>query len=149
MEYSKVVELYEKIEATTKRLAKTYEISELLKKVSADDLARIVLLVQGRIFPPWDERKIGVASRLIMKAVSVAAGIDAKKVEDEWRKTGDLGEAAKNLVGKKKQETLFTAKLSVKKVFENLQKIASIEGKGAVDRKLDLIKELLTSAKPN
>jgi len=148
MEYSKLVELYEKLESNTKRLAKTYEISELLKTVSADDLGKIVLLVQGRIFPPWDERKIGVASRLIMKAISVSAGIDAKKVEDEWRKTGDLGEAAKNLVGKKKQATLFSAKLTVKKVFENIQKVASIEGKGAVDRKLDLINELLTSAQP-
>ena len=148
MEYSKLVELYEKLESNTKRLAKTHEISELLKKVHADDLGRILLLVQGRIFPPWDERKIGVASRLIMKAISVSAGIDAKKVEDEWRKTGDLGDAAKNLVGKKKQATLFSSKLTVKKVFENIQKVASIEGKGAVDRKLDLINELLTSAQP-
>ncbi len=149
MEYSKLIELYEKLESNTKRLAKTYEISELLKKVPSDDLPRIILLVQGKIFPPWDERKIGVASRLIMKAVSIAAGIDAKKVEDEWRKTGDLGDAAKNLVGKKKQATLFSATLTVKKVFENIQKVAGIGGKGAVDRKLDLIKELLTSAKPN
>ena len=148
MEYSKLVELYEKLESTSKRLEKTYEISELLKKVPSEDLPCIVLLVQGRIFPPWDERKIGVASRLILKAVSIAAGVEAKKVEDEWRKTGDLGEAAKNLIGKKKQATLFSSTLSVKKVFGNIQKVAGIEGKGAVDRKLGLIKEILASAKP-
>jgi len=148
MEYSKLVELYEKLESNTKRLAKTYEISELLKEVPSDDLQIILLMVQGRIFPPWDERKIGVASRLILKAISVSAGVETKKVEDEWKKTGDLGQVAFNLVGKKKQATLFSAELSVKKVFDNIQKIASIEGKGAVDRKLSLIKELLTSAKP-
>ena len=146
MEYSKLVELYEKLESNTKRLAKTYEISELLKEVPSEDLHVILLMVQGRIFPPWDERKIGVASRLILKAISVSAGVETKKVEDEWKKTGDLGQVAFNLVGKKKQATLFSAELSVKKVFDNIQKIASIEGKGAVDRKLSLIKELLTSA---
>jgi len=148
MDYSKLVELYEKLESNTKRLAKTYEISEVLKKVPVEDLGKIMLLVQGRIFPPWDERKIGVATRLIMKSISISAGIDINKVEDEWKKTGDLGDTAKNLVGNKKQATLFSSKLTVKKVFENIQKVASIEGKGAVDRKLDLINELLTSAKP-
>ena len=148
MEYSKLVELYEKLESTTKRLVKTKDISEFIKDVPGEDLGRIVLLVQGRIFPAWDERKIGVASRLVMKAISKATGVETKKVEDEWRKLGDLGEVAKKLVGKKKQATLFSTKLTVKKVFENINNIAGVEGKGAVDRKLGLITELLTSADP-
>lgn len=149
MEYSKLAELYTKLEATTKRLVKIHEISELLRKVPEDDLGRIALLLQGKVFPPWDERNIGVASRLILKAISVAAGVETKHAEDEWRKTGDLGETAKNLLGSKKQATLFTTELTVKKVFENIRKVAKAEGKGAVERKLSLIKELLTSAKPD
>lgn len=148
MDYSKLVELYEKLDSTTKRLVKTKEISKFLKEVPEQDLGIIVLLVQGRIFPAWDERNIGVASRLVMKAVSKATGVETKKVEDEWRNLGDLGEVAKKLVAKKKQATLFSSKLTVKKVFENIENIAKIEGKGSVDRKLGLITELLTSAEP-
>ena len=39
--------------------------------------------------------------------------------------------------------------LTVKKVFSNLRKLAEESGSGSVDRKLQLIAELLTSAKGN
>ncbi|MBW2989374.1 ATP-dependent DNA ligase [Candidatus Woesearchaeota archaeon] len=148
MEYSKLAGIYEQMEKTTKRLEKTHILSEFLKKTSLDDLPIIALLVQGKLFPNWDENKIGVASRLILKAINTATGISSSKVELEWKKTGDLGIVAENLVKRKKQSTLFSSSLSVKKVFENLRKLAGLEGIGAVDKKIKLIAELLTSAKP-
>ena len=51
MRYSQLVGLYEKLEATTKRLEKTYHISEFLKKASKEDLDILMLLMQGRVFP--------------------------------------------------------------------------------------------------
>jgi len=148
MQYKTLVETYEKLEATSKRLEKTNIIAQLLKKTSLDDLQIVALLLQGKIFPGRDESKIGVASRLIIKSINVASGIDNKKIEDEWRKTGDLGKVAENLIGKKSQATLFSRDLSVKKVFENLRKLAELEGIGTVDKKIKLVAELLTSASP-
>ena len=49
----------------------------------------------------------------------------------------------------KKQGTLFSKPLTVKKVLENLKKLPELKGKGTVDKKLSLISELLTSAKSN
>src|SRR3989338_6944645 len=46
----------------------------------------------------------------------------------------------------KKIETLLSQPLTIIKVLENLQKTASLEGDGTVDRKIQLIAELLTSA---
>jgi len=149
MKYSELAGVYEQLEKTSKRLEKTEIISELLKRTSAEDLEIITLLIEGRIFPNWDEREIGVASRSIIKAISAASGINALKVEDEWRKTGDLGIAAERLIKTKKQTTLHFQELTVKKVFDNLRKLAELEGLGTVDRKIQLIAELLTSAKPN
>ncbi len=148
MKYSLLVELYGKLEATSKRLEKTYLISEFLKKTPETDLPHITLLLQGRIFPAWDDNTIGVASRLVLKAINVATGIDQPKIEKEWKKTGDLGDTTTNLVGKKKQRTLFSKSLMVKKVFDNLRKLPEIEGEGTVDKKVQLIAELLTSAEP-
>ena len=148
MQYSKLVEVYEQLEATSKRLEKTFIISALLKQVPESEVQHIVLLLQGKVFPVWDESKIGVAARLILKAISVATGIKADEVEKEWKKTGDLGETAKELISKKRQQTLFSHPLSVKKVFDNLQKLPSIEGMGSVEKKIGLIAELLTSSKP-
>ena len=149
MQYKKLVGVYEDLEKTTKRLGKTYIISELLKQTSTEDLPTIMLLLEGRLFPNWDNRETGVASRIILKAISTASGIEANKVEKEWKKTGDLGIVAENLIKTKKQATLHIQELTVKKVFINLRKLAELEGSGTVGKKIQLIAELLTSAKPN
>jgi len=148
MEYRELVEVYKKLESTTKRLEKTSIISGLLKKTSTDELSVIMMLLQGRIYPPWDERKIGVASRLVLKAINIASGIDVNKIEEEWKQSGDLGLTAEKIISGKKQVTLFSSSLDVKKVFDNLIKLSSMEGEGAVDQKVKLIAELLTNASP-
>src|SRR3989338_3007319 len=84
----------------------------------------------------------------MLKSLSVATGISIEKIENEWKKHGDLGLVAEVLVKTKKQATLHSAKLTVKKVFDNIRKLAELEGEGTVDRKTQLIAELLTSAKP-
>ena len=148
MEYSKLVDIYEQLNKTTKRLEKTHIISEFLKDVSVDDIEHVMLLLEGRVFPSYDAREIGVASRLMLKSLSVATGISADKIENEWKKQGDLGLVAEALVKTKKQVTLGSTKLTVEKVFNNLRKLAELEGEGTVERKTQLIAELLTSAKP-
>ena len=149
MQYSKLVEVYEKLEATTKRLESTHIISEFLKDVSIDDLGTTILLLEGRIFPRWDEREMGIASKTILKAIGVATGESKERINSEWKNTGDLGTVSYNLIKKKKQSTLGYHELTVKKVLKNLRDLATIEGVGSVDKKIQLIAELLTSAKPS
>src|SRR3989344_7594326 len=148
MEYSKLVDVYEQLNKTTKRLEKTHIISEFLKEVGLDDIEHVMLLLEGRIFPNYDAREIGVAARLMLKSLSIATGISIDKIENEWKKQGDLGLVAEIIIKTKKQATLHSAKLTVKKVFDNIRKLAELEGEGTVDRKTQLIAELLTSAKP-
>ena len=148
MEYSKLVDIYEQLNKTTKRLEKTHIIAEFLKEVSIYDMEQVMLLLEGRVFPNYDAREIGVASRLMLKSLSVATGISVDKIENEWKKQGDLGLVAESIVKTKKQITLHSTKLTIKKVFDNLRKLAELEGEGTVERKTQLIAELLTSAKP-
>lgn len=148
MKYVELAELYEKMESTTKRLEKTYILAEFLKKTKADDIPIIMLLLEGRVYHKADERKPGVAAKTAIKAINLATGIPMDKIEKEWKKTGDLGLVAENHTKNKQQATLFSDDLTIKKVFENLQKLAAAEGKGAVEKKLQLIAGLLTSAKP-
>src|SRR3989338_6687853 len=148
MEYSRLVEVYEELSKTTKRLEKTHILSELLKEVSLEDAEHVMLLLEGRVFPNYDPREIGIAARTMLKSLSAATGISIDKIEKEWKKLGDLGLVAEELIKVKKQATLHSTKLTVKKVFENLRKLAGLEGQGTVERKTQLISELLTSAKP-
>ena len=148
MKYSELASIYEALERTSKRLEKTYIISGLLKKTREEDIGRILLLIQGRLFPLWDETKLGVSDRLIIKAISLATGISPVKVEEEWKKLGDLGLVAEKLVQRKRQATLFSKELTVEKVFNNLRRLPALEGPGSVDQKVKVIAELLSCAKP-
>jgi DNA ligase 1 len=148
MHYSKLVEIYEELEGTTKRLHHTYIISEFLKDINVENLGTTILLLEGRVFPRWDEREIGMASQMMLKAIGVASGESKNRINSEWKKTGDLGTVSYNLIKKKKQHTLGSQDLTVKKVLDNLRKLVTIEGMGSVDKKVSLVAELLTSAKP-
>ncbi len=148
MEYEKLAEVYRQLESTTKRLEKTYYLSKFLKGIKADDLEVVIPLLQGRVFPPYDERKMGVAAKMMLKAINAATGASVKDVENEWKKTGDLGDVCEKLFGRKKQATLLSRNLTVKNVFDNLRKLAEMEGAGMVDKKVKLIAELLTNASP-
>ena len=148
MEYSRLVEVYEELNKTTKRLEKTHIIAEFLKDVNLEDAEHVMLLLEGRVFPNYDPREIGIAARTMLKSLSAATGISTDKIENEWRKQGDLGLVAEIIVKAKKQSTLQSTKLTVKKVFENIRKLAELQGEGTVERKVQLISELITSAKP-
>ncbi|MAG77847.1 DNA ligase [archaeon] len=146
MQYSKLVDVYLALENTSKRLEKTFIISKFLKKVPTKDLQYVVHLLQGRVFAPWDERKLGMSSRLLVKVIAQSSGESTVKIENLWSRKGDLGLVAEELMENKKQKTLFSTKLSVKKVVDNISKLAEMEGEGTVNRKVGLIAELLSGA---
>jgi len=146
MEYSKLANLYMDLGKTTKRLEKTEILSNFLKKISKDEIKPIIYLLRGKVFPQNDQRKIGISNRLIIKVLSTSSGTSKDKVENLWKEKGDLGKVAESLIKKKKQSTLFKKKLTVEKVFENIRKLPEFEGKGTVNKKLNLVAELLSSS---
>jgi len=148
MDFSTLVEIYEKLEKTTSRLEMTSIVSEFLSTVPDDKLPVILLFLMGRVFPIWSDKELGVGSKLVIKAISNVSGIPEFRIEDKIRETGDTGLAAESLLVKKVQTTLFQEKLTVEKVHHNLEKLASVEGKGAQDKKISYITELLSFAEP-
>ena len=148
MQYSALVELYESISKTSKLLEKTHLISEFLKTVPVDDLPAVVLMLQGRVFPIWVDKNIGMASQLVLRCLNVSTGVPIVKIEQLWKEIGDLGEVAQKAVKEKTQATLFATPLSIGKVFGNLRKLPEVEGAGSVDMKVKIVSELFTSATP-
>ncbi|MEE9323908.1 MAG: ATP-dependent DNA ligase [Candidatus Aenigmarchaeota archaeon] len=148
MKYSKLVDLYEHLEQTPSRLKKIERIAEFLRDAETPILEKLVLMIQGRVFPSYSEKEIGVADKMMVKVISSSTGFPERDVMKEFRDTGDLGLSVEELMKKKKQRTLVTRELGVEKVFENLRKLASIEGRGSQDVKIGLVKELISNAKP-
>jgi len=85
MEYSRLVEIYEQLSKTAKRLEKTHIISEFLKDIGMDDIEHVMLLFEGRVFPEYDQRKIGMSSQLILKAIIKATGTSKLEVIKLWK----------------------------------------------------------------
>lgn len=148
MEYAKLVTLYDQLGSTSKRLEKTAYLSAFLREAPANLLRDITLLVQGKVFPSWEEKTIGFAAKLVIKAIVTSTGNTEQQFITSWKKTGDLGEAVAIALEKKKQQTLYGHSLSVEKVISNLRKLATLEGGGSVAQKVSLVAELLSFATP-
>ncbi len=148
MKYSKLVDLYEYLEQTSSRLKKIEKIADFLRKSETSVLEKVTLLVQGRVFPSYSEREIGVADKMMVKVISSSTGFAEKDVIKEFKETGDLGLSVEELMKKRKQTTLISKELGIEKVFENLRKLAYVEGKGSQEVKISLVKELISHAKP-
>jgi len=148
LKYSLIADAYEKIEATTKRLEMTDYLVELLKKTPKELIDKVVYLTQGKLYPDFMGIEIGVAEKLAIRAIAKASGHSEKEIEEDLKKTGDIGETAQNFIAKKKQVTLFQQPLTVQKVYETLDKMAKATGEGAMDLKVSLLAGLLANASP-
>ncbi|MEM3760204.1 MAG: ATP-dependent DNA ligase, partial [Candidatus Bathyarchaeia archaeon] len=148
MKYAEIAEAYEKIEATTKRLEMTDLLVDLLKNTPKEIIDKVVYLTQGKIYPDFVKLEIGVAEKLAIKALAKASGIKESEIEEDLKKSGDLGETAQKFMAKKKQVTFFQQPLTVQKVYETLDKMAKASGSGAVDLKTALLAGLLADATP-
>ncbi|MCF7862007.1 ATP-dependent DNA ligase [Candidatus Woesearchaeota archaeon] len=147
MNYSKFAALLNDLENSSKRIEKTARISHFLRKEPAD-IAEIILLMLGRVYPVWHEQKMGVSTSTMIKAMSSSYGKSVNTIVALATKQGDLGLTAQSLAKTKTQSTLFDEKLSIKKVFDTLKKIPCLEGKGTVNSKTKLIASLLAHADP-
>ncbi len=148
MLYSDLAEVYSSLEKTAKKLEKAEIISKLLKKTEAKSLESVVLLLNGRVFPGWSQKELGVANQIMIKAIAKAFGLKDEEVVKAFNKSGDLGLTAEQLAHSKKQKSLASKRLSVEDVFYGLQQIASESGKGSQEKKLGNITNLLSSASP-
>ena len=145
MLYKKLAEFYKEASENPSRLKKTEILAKFLREIHEQDKDVLYLLL-GDIYPEYSEKKIGISSRLAIKAISKATGTENSEIVKEWKILGDLGKVAHKLKKKKRQTTLGKKELTTQKVLENLRKLPELEGKGTVEKKLSLIVELLASA---
>ena len=148
MEFSIIAEIFEKMENTAKRIELTNLLVELLKKTPKKIIPNVVYLLQGIIRPNFEGVELGVAEKLAIRAISKSSGLPIKKIDDEYRKGGDLGITASNILKLKTQTTFKTEKITIERVYETLFKIAKLKGKGSQDLKMKYISSLLNDATP-
>lgn len=105
-------------------------------------------LSQGKLHPDFVPGVLGMADRLVMKAIAKASGNPEDKVEKLTVETGDLGQVAETLISKKKQMALFSEELTVARVVKGLATIEGAEGKDSQDIKQKTLAGLLHDSNP-
>jgi len=148
MRYADLVNSYEKIESTSSRILMTDYLVDLFKRTPEEDIGKVVYLTEGKLYPEFVGIELGMAEKMALRALSMASGMHQDKVENEYKKKGDIGSISENLLKTKTQKTLFKRDLEVKDVYESLDKIARTSGPGSSDTKVRILSGLLTDSSP-
>jgi DNA ligase-1 len=148
LKYDKLAEVFEEIEATTKRLEMTDLLVKLIKDTPPSEISKVVYLLQGKLYPDFVGVELGLAEKLLTKAVAEVSSKSESQVEADFKKSGDLGLTVEKLIQKKSQATLVRRPLTVSTVYDTFDKIAHASGSGSVELKIRLLGSLLSDASP-
>jgi len=136
----KFAESCEAIAATTKKLQKTAIAADYLKSRSTDEAVVSAVFLSGRAFPAWEETTLQVGGSLLWRVVAELSGKDEAALTAAYRKHGDLGAVAGEVL-----EARAGQGLGLLDVSEAFREIAAARGPAA---KTGLVRDLLARATP-
>ncbi len=145
--FREVCDVFEKMEATSKRLELTSLLADLLIK-SDDDVDKLVFLAQGKLAPDYEGIETGMAEKLLIKALSGVSSLEEKEIQKSLARTGDLGTVAQEVAAAIIQKPLEAKQFDVSYVFTSLKSISSITGQGSINKKLAIYTNLIISSTP-
>ena len=167
MDFNQVVEFYEKISNTPKRLEMIDILSNLFieskEKENLPDLPKIIYLTQGRLVSEIDDwPKFGIAEKLLIQAMVKYTTINEEKIKELINKEGDVGKAVEILLNQRKKQkipySLDTFASSSKKgsitleishLYSELKKLSAISGPGSQDLKINIMTGIFRLCNPS
>src|SRR5271170_5456302 len=130
----------EELAGTTKKLLKTGIVAEYLNSRTVDEAAVSAVFLSGRAFPAWEETTLQVGGRSLWQIVAELAGKDAGELTAAYRRHGDLGAVAGEVLPARAGQGL-----GVLEVEAAFRQVAAARGAAA---KSALVRDLLTRATP-
>lgn len=141
MEFATLARYFEKLEKTSSRLALIATLAELLRSIERpDEIEKVCYLVQGRIAPFFVALEMGMAEKTVARAIAIAYQITQENVLALFSTLGDMGLVAEQF---SKESGITSNGLSIDDVFQGLTAIAQTAGKGAVEKRISLLTDLL------
>ena len=136
--FLKLAEIFSRLEKTASSLAMIDVLADFFPKISPGEARISAYLLRGEVSPPYEGLEIGLAQKMVIRAIVKAENIKTEKVDFLFKKTGDLGLVIENLRKDKKG-----AGLRIEEVFERLVEIAKTGGLGSQEKKINLLLDLL------
>jgi DNA ligase 1 len=153
-------ETCEAIAGTTKKLLKMGIVAEYLKSRTVEEACASAVFLSGKPFPAYEEATLQVGGRLLWQVVGELSGKSDAELTAAYRKFGDLGAVAGEVLGEPSEETQESKssfarpagedarrsiELSVMEAEAHFRRIAAARGAAA---KGALVRELLGRATP-
>ncbi|MGA8271806.1 MAG: ATP-dependent DNA ligase [Candidatus Sulfotelmatobacter sp.] len=136
----KLAQTCEAIGATTKKLVKSAVVADYLKSCTLGEAAVSVVFLSGRAFPAWEETTLQVGGSLLWRVVAELSGKSEADLTAAYRKHGDLGAVAGEVLRERSGQGLGVVEVSA--IF---REIAAARGPAA---KTALVRGLLSCATP-
>jgi DNA ligase-1 len=141
LEFVSLAHYFEKLEKTSSRLALMTILTELFRSIEhPDEIAKVCYLVQGRIAPFFEALEIGMAEKTVARTIAIAYNTTPEHVFTLYAALGDLGLVAEQV---QKETGMVSKAFSVDDVFQGLKTIAQTSGKGTVEKRIELLTDLL------
>jgi DNA ligase-1 len=130
----------EAIAATTKKLEKIAIVADYLRARTVEESALSAVFLSGRPFPAWEETTLQVGGRLLWQIVSELAGREEGELTSAYRRHGDLGAVAADVLPEHAGQRVNLLQLG-----DAFREIAATRGLAA---KSMLVRDLLARATP-
>jgi DNA ligase 1 len=130
----------EAIAATTKKLLKAAIVADYLKSRTTDEAAVSAVFLSGRAFPAWEETTLQIGGRSLWGIVAELSGKDEGELTAAYRRHGDLGSVAGELLPERAGQGL-----NVLEVASTFRQIAAARGAAA---KTTIVRDLIERATP-
>ena len=146
MQFKELSQYFLKIENTSSRLEMTQIISDLFKKISLDEIDKVLYLLQGRICPLYIKKDFGIGERLLIKGIVSALNVERKYFMSIYEKNGDLGKTVEHF--RKDIFSLEENDMSIVEVFKILEKLTEASGDKSQDVKISFLISLIRALDP-
>ena len=143
MQFSRLVEYFGRIEATSLRNEKTEILAEILHEASSEEIDKLTYLALGGLRPAFDRLEFNMAEKMILRAIGAT--------EKEYQDLGDLGELVVSVKSQSSEHSPTVtqgSELGVGEIYEQLEKIAMDNGSGSQERKVLGLSKLIKQVEP-
>ncbi len=132
----------EAVAATTKKTEKVRLVADYLRSRPVDEAAQAAIFLSGRAFPAWEERTLQVGGSLLWRALAEVSGKPDITLTAAYRRHGDLGAAAEEVLDGKAPGASALSLAAVAAAFDQLARTS-----GAASKQ-KLVEDLLRRATP-
>ncbi len=140
-------ELCERLAGTTKKLEKRAWMADYLRELPAEAAAYAALYLSGTPFAEADGRQLSVGGASLWQVVKELTHASDSAMHEAYRRHGDLGAAAFDLLSARAEST--PATLTIEDVAETFAQMAAARGvERGTERRQTLLRDLLRRATP-